>query len=183
MVTSTTSAVTCTDLSISSQKNGLVSTTSTEVKEITTTTIVTTTTTTVIQREGLFTLNEESPLTSHSQNHSKPLIVPSGDFQSEEMHSLDEMKDDKPKTKVISLQSLIPNVKAATLQVEDKGGGVISRTPGTKTVLVVNRDGGKVTLQVAAQPIGDAGKGDEVTMTQQSTTTTSTTAGIINDCF
>ncbi|XP_025083493.1 nucleosome-remodeling factor subunit BPTF-like isoform X4 [Pomacea canaliculata] len=164
------------NLSHNSQKNGQVTSSSTQIKETTTTIITTTTTTTTtVHMEGA---------SAEAFNHTKPLNISGRDslLSCIPSESIPEStgQDDKPKPKVVSLQSLIPNVKTSALQVEDKGGGGMPKiTPGTKTVLVVNREGGKVTLQVAAQALeklNDAGKGEELTMTQQMSSTTTTAA-------
>lgn len=64
------------------------------------------------------------------------------------------------KSKVISLQSLLPAARQGLLKSVDKNCGSDDKQDGqTKTVLLVNREGDKVTLQVQRQPV----KEDETT--------------------
>jgi hypothetical protein len=125
---------------------------------------VKTTTTTIFTTTSTATLSNLP--SDELANHTKPLIAPSGDFQTEGESA--EGEGEKPKAKVVSLQSLIPGgVKGSTLQVEDKTGALAkAASSGAKTVLVVNRDGNKVMLQVSAQPVdksGEEGGNDAVT--------------------
>lgn len=180
----TTSEVTNTTVTCESGSQVTATITSTEVKEVkTTTTIITTTTTTVNNTDASSSVTDTMlPL---PPNHTKPLTAPSGDCQADKEadHNdsaaevpVGDTKDVKPQSKVVSLQSLIPNVKATTLQVEDKSGTLAkAATSGAKTVLVVNRDGGKVMLQVAAQPAEKTG--DEVSTSQESSSTGSAASG------
>ena len=68
-------------------------------------------------------------------------------------------QDGKPK--VINLQSLLPAARQSLLSMVDKNKDDLKCDPNSKTVLVVNREGGKVTLQVQRQPLSDEdGSGD-----------------------
>ena len=155
-VSNSTSEVTTTTATLTSQSTNQLTGTvsSTEVTEVKSTTTVITTTT-------MHTSSSEDSQSS-AQNHTRPLTKPSGDCQANFQPNASEdaasgTKENKPK--VVSLQSLIPNVKASTLQVGDKAGALAKvATSGAKTVLVVNRDGGKVMLQVAAQSVEKAGE-------------------------
>ena len=62
----------------------------------------------------------------------------------------DSDKKEEPKSTIMNVQSLVPNVKPTILKVQDD-----SSTPQkqTRTVLIVNRDGNKVTLAVSKQSI------------------------------
>lgn len=74
---------------------------------------------------------------------------------------------DKPKSTILNVQSVCPNVKPTILKVNDDG----SPQKQTRTVLIVNRDGNKVTLAVSKQPL-DGSKAETTTI--QSTATTAT---------
>ncbi|XP_067672997.1 nucleosome-remodeling factor subunit BPTF-like [Haliotis asinina] len=75
---------------------------------------------------------------------------------------------------IVSLQSVFPNAKTSLLKTLDEKTG--DGSPQTKTVLVVNREGGKVTLSVATQPLADGSKDQSLVLGQKTTTTTSTTS-------
>ncbi|KAH9489881.1 hypothetical protein Btru_044487 [Bulinus truncatus] len=84
--------------------------------------------------------------------------------------AIKQSKDGKPK--VISLQSLLPATRQTLLNAVDKNGD--DKSDGaTKTVLLVNREGGKVTLQVQRQPVS---KDDQTNCVTQTTTTTTVNA-------
>lgn len=180
----TTSEVTNTTITNESGSQVTAAIMSTEVKEVKTTTTIFTTTTTSINNTDASSSVSDTML-SLPPNHTKPLMAPSGDCQADKEENQNEdvadvtagdTKGEKPQAKVVSLQSLIPNVKASTLQVEDKSGALAkAATSGAKTVLVVNRDGGKVMLQVAAQPAEKVG--DEVSTSQESSSTASSASG------
>lgn len=173
----TSSEVTNTTVSNESSNQLTVTTMSMEVKEIktSTTTIVTTTTTSAVNN------NNTDTVLSATSNHTNPLTAPSGDCpakkegdQSED--AAGDSRDEKPKSKVISLQSLIPSMKAASLQLEDKSGALAKvATSGAKTVLVVNRDGGKVIMQMSAPPVEKTA--DESTSQESSSSTSATASG------
>ena len=145
---STCSEVTSTT-TLSGDQTKLTSTT--EIKEVhTTTTIITTTTTTTTLNDAT---GQDANSQAPAQNHATPLTTPSGDG-----NIRTDTAEDKGKPKIV-IQSLIPGMKGATLQMDGKDGGALAKaaSSGTKTVLVVNRDGGKVMLQVASQPMEKMG--------------------------
>ena len=81
--------------------------------------------------------------------------------------------DGKPK--VISLQSLLPSARQTLLDAVDKGkdeSGNNDGGSGTKTVLLVNREGGKVTLQVQRKALNDKDEEESSTVTSTSTSVT-----------
>ncbi|GFN96955.1 nucleosome-remodeling factor subunit bptf-like [Plakobranchus ocellatus] len=83
--------------------------------------------------------------------------------------------DGKPK--VISLQSLLPSARQTLLDAVDKGkddSGKGESGGTTKTVLLVNREGGKVTLQVQRQPV--VGKDEEESTSVSATSTSVSTS-------
>ncbi|OWF46473.1 nucleosome-remodeling factor subunit NURF301-like isoform X2 [Mizuhopecten yessoensis] len=75
--------------------------------------------------------------------------------------------NDKPKSTIMNVQSVCPNVKQTVLKMNDDS----SPQKQTRTVLIVNRDGNKVTLAVSKQPL-DGTKAETTTIQQTSTTTT-----------
>ncbi|XP_060074835.1 nucleosome-remodeling factor subunit NURF301-like [Ylistrum balloti] len=75
--------------------------------------------------------------------------------------------NDKPKSTIMNVQSVCPNVKQTVLKMNDES----SPQKQTRTVLIVNRDGNKVTLAVSKQPL-DGTKAETTTIQQTSTTTT-----------
>ncbi|XP_033751700.1 nucleosome-remodeling factor subunit BPTF-like [Pecten maximus] len=75
--------------------------------------------------------------------------------------------NDKPKSTIMNVQSVCPNVKQTVLKMNDDN----SPQKQTRTVLIVNRDGNKVTLAVSKQPL-DGTKAETTTIQQTSTTTT-----------
>lgn len=78
------------------------------------------------------------------------------------------------KPKVISLQSLLPAARQGILNAVEKNGDDSKSDGQTKTVLLVNREGDKVTLQVQRQPISkDDDKGNKTTLSQSSSTSVS----------
>ncbi|XP_005095843.3 nucleosome-remodeling factor subunit NURF301 [Aplysia californica] len=78
--------------------------------------------------------------------------------------------DGKPK--VINLQSLLPAARQTLLNVVDKSGEESKNDASTKTVLLVNREGGKVTLQVQRQPVSKEDGSSDSTVTHTTTSTT-----------
>ncbi|XP_069124363.1 nucleosome-remodeling factor subunit BPTF-like isoform X2 [Argopecten irradians] len=76
--------------------------------------------------------------------------------------------NDKPKSTIMNVQSVCPNVKQTVLKMNDDSS---SPQKQTRTVLIVNRDGNKVTLAVSKQPL-DGSKAETTTIQQTSTTTT-----------
>ncbi|CAG5131375.1 unnamed protein product, partial [Candidula unifasciata] len=98
-----------------------------------------------------------------SKTDSK-LLLSSSSALSEAIKSTTEGK-----TKIISLHSLLPSARQSILNTGDKNGEDTKSDGPTKTVLLVNRGGGKVTLQVSRQPIGkDDQNGSSVTQTSTS---------------
>ncbi|XP_013060531.2 nucleosome-remodeling factor subunit NURF301-like isoform X2 [Biomphalaria glabrata] len=149
------------------------------VETITTTTTVTTiksTTTTTIS-ESNQEKSDEPPL-KKSKISSLPIGGDNLDKTKEDnkidvsnnAEALKQNSDGKPK--VINLQSLLPAARQTLLNAMDKNGDDKSDS-ATKTVLLVNREGGKVTLQVQRQPVK---KDDQTSSITQTTTTTSVNA-------
>ncbi|RUS79321.1 hypothetical protein EGW08_012906 [Elysia chlorotica] len=85
--------------------------------------------------------------------------------------------DGKPK--VINLQSLLPSARQTLLDAVDKGKDEGGKNDGTKTVLLVNRDGGKVTLQVQRQAASGKDDVEEEESTRITTTSTSVTTSSV----
>lgn len=79
------------------------------------------------------------------------------------------------KSTIMNVQSVCPNVKQTVLKVADS---LDSHKSGqTRTVLIVNRDGNKVTLAVSKQPVTSSSTSstDSPSVIQQQSTTTMAT--------
>lgn len=83
------------------------------------------------------------------------------------------------KQKVISLHSLLPSARQALLNAVDKNGDDGKSEGPTKTVLLVNRGGGKVTLQVSCQPANKEESNGSSSVTQSTTSTTLSASGLL----
>ena len=90
-----------------------------------------------------------------------------------QLNSKGDEKQDQIEPTIMSVQTAFPNSKATILKMDGQSNG--TSTPSTKTVLVVNREGGKVTLQVATKPITNAS-----TIITQSNQTSTTTSGVMS---
>ncbi|XP_059156808.1 nucleosome-remodeling factor subunit BPTF-like isoform X2 [Physella acuta] len=165
--------------SVSESKVG--NTTVTQVIETTTTTVTTIKSTTVTTSSSVNSTDSEEPAPKKSKlsetsddgegkNDDKTIIVNS---KSSLADAIKSSSDGKPK--VISLHSLLPSARQSLLNAVDKSGDDSKSDGSTKTVLLVNRDGGKVTLQVQRQP---SSKEDGNSVTHTTTSTTVSAAGL-----
>ena len=85
--------------------------------------------------------------------------------------------DGKPK--VINLQSLLPAARQSLLNVVGKSGDASKIDGNSKAVLLVNRDGGKLTLQVQSQPDDNKEEGSSTKTVSETTTSTTTSKTFI----
>ncbi|XP_050394423.2 nucleosome-remodeling factor subunit BPTF [Patella vulgata] len=130
--TVTTASAILTNTSDSRDENQTVTTQITTT--ITNTTTETTETTIVTETSAV--QSENTVVNDQSNNNNNSAAT-----------EAETKEDEKPKAKIVTLQSLLPNAtKGAVLKLDDKRDG----NQG-KTVLFVNREGGKVTLSVAPQ--------------------------------
>lgn len=127
---------------------------------------------------------KEEPLVNSSSEKQENINTnsqTSNAIEIKNFNSLNPKSDAKPT--ILNVQSVCPNVKPTVLKVTNDE--LAKKTPQTRTVLIVNRDGNKVTLAVSKQPIdgNDQNKegnqsGDKdasETVTEQSSSSTSTT--------
>lgn len=126
----------------------------------------------------------EEPLVNSSSEKQENINTnsqTSKEIEIKNFNSLNPKSDAKPT--ILNVQSVCPNVKPTVLKVTNDE--LAKKTPQTRTVLIVNRDGNKVTLAVSKQPIdgNDQNKegnqsGDKdvsETVTEQSSSSTSAT--------
>ncbi|CAL1541774.1 unnamed protein product, partial [Lymnaea stagnalis] len=107
---------------------------------------------------------DDSSQSSDKNKDDNKIVVSSKSALAEAIKS---STDGKPK--VISLQSLLPSARQSLLNAVDKSGEDNKGDGGTKTVLLVNREGGKVTLQVQRHSVNkDDPNGSNITQTTTS---------------
>ncbi|GFR88529.1 nucleosome-remodeling factor subunit BPTF-like, partial [Elysia marginata] len=124
------------------------------------------------------TKDSDAPQTSEcgdsSSNGDKTIVLNS---KSALMDAIKSSSDGKPK--VINLQSLLPSARQTLLDAVDKGkdeSGKNDSGSGAKTVLLVNREGGKVTLQVQRQAATEKDEEESASVTSTSTSVTASSA-------
>lgn len=171
-VTATTSEVTSSQ-SIMSEAKKMETSVQQVVETVTTTTIKTISSTKVTNsEEGMETgsgdqsLKPEDEIVLQEKNGQDP----NSELKSFEIKKLDKTPDGVKST-IMNVQSVCPNVKPTVLKVTEDSP---QKSPQTRTVLIVNRDGNRVTLAVSKQPITttQGSEGIDTVVTQNSTENT-----------
>jgi hypothetical protein len=143
------------------------------VETVTTTTVKTVTSTKISNSEEAMETNSSEQTTE--QDDDVVLLEKNGQDPNSELRSFEIKKVDKTsdgvKSTIMNVQSVCPNVKPTILKVTDENP---QKSPQTRTVLIVNRDGNRVTLAVSKQPITTAqsSEGIDTLVTQNSTENT-----------
>ncbi|XP_056018158.1 nucleosome-remodeling factor subunit BPTF-like isoform X3 [Ostrea edulis] len=143
------------------------------VETVTTTTVKTVTSTKISNSEEDMETNSGDQ--TIEQNDDVVLLEKNGQDPNSELKSFEIKKVDKTsdgvKSTIMNVQSVCPNVKPTILKVTDENP---QKSPQTRTVLIVNRDGNRVTLAVSKQPITttQSSEGIDTIVTQNSTENT-----------
>lgn len=143
------------------------------VETVTTTTVKTVTSTKISNSEEDMETNSGDQ--TIEQNADVVLLEKNGQDPNSELKSFEIKKVDKTsdgvKSTIMNVQSVCPNVKPTILKVTDENP---QKSPQTRTVLIVNRDGNRVTLAVSKQPITttQSSEGIDTIVTQNSTENT-----------
>lgn len=124
------------------------------------------------------TINSSSTPAEDKSGTEQPVSDTAGGASESKSETESEKSTNNPS--IVSLQSVFPNAKTSLLKSLDEK--TADGSPQTKTVLVVNREGGKVTLSVATQPLADGAKDQSLVLGQKTTTTTSTTSTVSGMC-
>ncbi|XP_071108199.1 nucleosome-remodeling factor subunit BPTF-like [Haliotis cracherodii] len=119
-------------------------------------------------------INSSSTPAEDKSGTEQPMSDTAGGASESKSETESEKSTNNPS--IVSLQSVFPNAKTSLLKSLDEK--TADGSPQTKTVLVVNREGGKVTLSVATQPLPDGAKDQSLVLGQKTTTTTSTTSTV-----
>lgn len=184
-VTATTSEVTSSQ-SIMSEAKKMETSVQQVVETVTTTTIKTISSTKVTNsEEGMETesgdqsLKPEDEIVLQEKNGQDP----TSELKSFEIKKLDKTPDGVKST-IMNVQSVCPNVKPTVLKVTEDSP---QKSPQTRTVLIVNRDGNRVTLAVSKQPItttqGSEGIDSVVTQNSTENTTVVSSSGKTSNSF
>ncbi|KAK3089173.1 hypothetical protein FSP39_001446 [Pinctada imbricata] len=195
--TSLSSTTSTTQISVTDSSQSRVSVQSKEVTETVTTTTVKTITSTKVMESGNMPNNVDKNDINVDGEEKKSL----GKTESQEKSS-DDSKDtsnnstsnllrtiklenfsklNSEKSTIMNVQSVCPNAKQTILKVQEDGTKPTilkvaddgsQKNPQTRTVLIVNRDGNKVTLAVSKQPVTAVAKADgtDTMVTQQAST-------------
>ncbi|XP_022313989.2 nucleosome-remodeling factor subunit BPTF-like isoform X2 [Crassostrea virginica] len=172
VVTATTSEVTSSQTLMS--EAGKMETSVQQVVETVTTTTVKTISSTKVSSSDQAMDADSSDLTNQSQDEivlqEKNGQDPNSELKSFEIKKVDKTPDGVKST-IMNVQSVCPNVTSTVLKVTDESP---QKSPQTRTVLIVNRDGNRVTLAVSKQPItGTQGSESiDTVVTQNSTENT-----------
>lgn len=172
VVTATTSEVTSSQTLMS--EAGKMETSVQQVVETVTTTTVKTISSTKVSSSDQAMDADSSDLTNQSQDEivlqEKNGQDPNSELKSSEIKKVDKTPDGVKST-IMNVQSVCPNVTSTVLKVTDESP---QKSPQTRTVLIVNRDGNRVTLAVSKQPItGTQGSESiDTVVTQNSTENT-----------
>ena len=171
------------------------------VETVTTTTVKTTSTSKVVESNSLSNNVEVIDVDAEPEKKSKDTIQENGEttdnnapIKTLKLGSIGNLSGDNKST-IMNVQSVCPNAKPTILKVQDDGtkqtllkmadDGSQKNTP-TRTVLIVNRDGNKVTLAVSKQPITTTPKSegsDSVVTQQTSTNNTSLVSSLGKTCI
>ena len=157
------------------------------VETVTTTTVKTTSTSKVVESNSLSNNVEVIDVDAEPEKKPKDTIQENGEttdnnapIKTLKLGSIGNLSGDNKST-IMNVQSVCPNAKPTILKVQDDGtkqtllkmadDGSQKNTP-TRTVLIVNRDGNKVTLAVSKQPVTTTPKseGSDSMVTQQTLT-------------
>ncbi|XP_061191322.1 nucleosome-remodeling factor subunit BPTF-like isoform X2 [Saccostrea echinata] len=143
------------------------------VETVTTTTVKTVTSTKVSNSEEA--METDSGDQTNQPNDDVILLEKNGQGPNPDLKSFEIKKVDKTpdgvKSTIMNVQSVCPNVKPTVLKVTEDSS---QKSPQTRTVLIVNRDGNRVTLAVSKQPITSSQSSDgiDTVVTQNSTENT-----------